>query len=409
MAEKLDKHTLDNGMTILGEPMEGVESVAFDFMLPLGTSKIEDGCCGASNVIADWIFRGTKDKSSREIGDALDGLGLHRSSGLDSSHITVGAALEASNLWQALDLYSEIIRQPALQQQQFEFARKLTIDKLSALDDDPRQKAMLKIKEFFYPDPLGRSTAGKLEDLQNLTTEKTRDIFKQNFDVSNTIFAVAGKYDFDKLCSRLEKLFSDMEPQPQKEPDITQRNEKYTHLHNDGSQVHIGIMFPAPKLSDQQYYNARTAVSVLSGGMSARLFTEVREKRGLCYAIAAKYHGLKEAAGIMCYAGTTPDKAQQTFEIILEEFNRLGKDISEKELQRAKAGLKSSLVFSSESSATRAGVIGSDYHLLGRVRSLEEIKQAIEQTTVDSVTKYLKSRKFDNFTALTIGPEQIKV
>jgi predicted Zn-dependent peptidase len=200
-----------------------------------------------------------------------------------------------------------------------------------------------------------------------------------------------------------------MEPQPQKEPDITQRNEKYTHLHNDGSQVHIGIMFPDPKLSDQQYYNARTAVSVLSGGMSARLFTEVREKRGLCYAIAAKYHGLKEAAGIMCYAGTTPDKAQQTFEIILEEFNRLGKDISEKELQRAKAGLKSSLVFSSESSATRAGVIGSDYHLLGRVRSLEEIKQAIEQTTVDSVTKYLKSRKFDNFTALTIGPEQIKV
>ena len=83
---------------------------------------------------------------------------------------------------------------------------------------------------------------------------------------------------------------------------------KYTHIDNDGAQVHIGLMTETVKPTDEDYYNARVAVSVLSGGMSARLFTEVREKRGLCYAIGATYHGLKEAAGIMCYAGTTPDK-----------------------------------------------------------------------------------------------------
>ena len=100
------------------------------------------------------------------------------------------------------------------------------------------------------------------------------------------------------------------------------------------------------------------AVSVLSGGMSARLFTEVREKRGLCYAVAARYHCLKEAAGISCYAGTTPEKAQETIDVIMAEFNRLSEGISEEEIQRAKTGLKSALILQSESSSSRAGGIG---------------------------------------------------
>ena len=99
----------------------------------------------------------------------------------------------------------------------------------------------------------------------------------------------------------------------------------YTHVNNDGAQVHIGLMTDTVKLVDEHYYDARVAVSVLSGGMSARLFTEVREARGLCYAIGARYHSLKDAAGIMCYAGTTPDKAQETLEVIIEQFNKLQK------------------------------------------------------------------------------------
>jgi predicted Zn-dependent peptidase len=143
--------------------------------------------------------------------------------------------------------------------------------------------------------------------------------------------------------------------------------------------------------------------------MSARLFTEVREKRGLCYAIGARYHGLKEAAGIMCYAGTTPDKAQETLEVIMAEFGRLYEGISEEEIERAKVGLKSSLILQSESSSSRAGSIGSDYYVLGRVRSLDEIKNRIEQTTVDSVTGFLRNNRFRDFTVVTIGPRELTV
>ena len=118
---------------------------------------------------------------------------------------------------------------------------------------------------------------------------------------------------------------------------------------------------------------------------------------------------MKEAAGIACYAGTTPDKAQETLNVIMDQFNRLADGISEEEIKRAKVGLKSALVLQSESSSNRAAGIGGDYYMLGRVRSLDEIKSKIEATTVNSVLGYLRNNKFTDFTVVTIGPKEIKV
>ena len=181
------------------------------------------------------------------------------------------------------------------------------------------------------------------------------------------------------------------------------------HIENDGAQTHIALMTDTVKPTDDDYYNARVAVSVLSGGMSARLFTEVREKRGLCYAIGAKYHGLKYAAGIMCYAGTTPDKAQETLDVVIGEFNRLCEGVSEEEIARAKVGLKSSLILQSESSSSRAGAIAGDYYMLGRVRSLDEIKRKIEETSVESILEFLHKNIFKDFTIVTISPTRLAV
>jgi predicted Zn-dependent peptidase len=409
MAEKFDKHTLKNGMVILGEPMEAVESVAFGFMLPAGAGRLPDGCCGASNVIADWIFRGAGDKDSRQLSDAIDGLGLVRGRSIGSSHISIGAALESGNLAKALDLYADIILKPSLKDDQFELARQLAIEEVMSLDDDPRQKVMLKLREHFYPSPLGRNTVGDIEELKALTAQISGQIIEDKFDLSQTIFSVAGKYDFDAICRQLEKLFESEQQQSDESIQLNPGQEKYTHIDNDGAQVHIGLMTETVNPTDENYYNARIAISVLSGGMSARLFTEVREKRGLCYAIGARYHGLKDAAGIMCYAGTTPDKAQETLDCVIGEFNRLGEGITEDEIGRAKVGLKSSLILQSESSSSRAGAIGSDHYILGRIRSLDEIKDKIEATSVDSVLAFLRANPFGEFTVVTIGPKQVNV
>jgi len=409
MTQRFDKYILKNGMVLLGEPMEAVNSVAFGFMLPSGAAQLPDGYCGAGTVIADWLFRGAGDKNSRQLSDALDGLGLHRASSVSSSHMTIGAALEAGNLVQALDLYGDIILRPSIKDEQFELARQLAIDGVRSLDDDPRQKVMLKLQERFYPNPLGRSTLGEIDELKTLTAEKTKQIIKGNFNLTETIFAVAGKYDFDAIVKQIENLF-ETDTQEVLEPVVPgSKAGRYTHLHNEGAQVHIGLMTETVKPSDEDYYNARVAVSVLSGGMSARLFTEVREKRGFCYAIGARYHGLKEAAGVMCYAGTTPENAQETLDCIIGEFIRLGEGISEEEIERAKVGLKSALILQSESSSSRAGAIGGDYYILGRVRSLDEIKDKIEATSVDSVLGFLRKNRFGDFTVVTIGPKEVTV
>jgi len=409
MAERVNEHRLKNGLVILGEPMETVGSVAFGFMIPAGAARLPEGCCGAANVISDWIFRGAGGRNSRELGDALDGLGLHRSSSVTSSHLTIGAALEAGNLAEALSLYCDVITQPRLSDDEFEPARQLAIDEVRGLDDDPRRKVMLKLYEGFYPYPLGRSTVGDIDQLQALSPERVRDIVRSSFGLSEAILAVAGKYDFDAVCRQLENALAAETPPPlpQEEPRVQQS--RYTHLPNDGAQVHIGLMTGTVKPADEDYYNARMAVAVLSGGMSARLFTEVREKRGLCYAVGARYHALKDFAGIACYAGTTPEKAQETLDVIIEQFDKLSEGITEEELQRAKVGLKSSLILQSESSSSRAGAIGADYYMLGRVRTLDEIKSRIEQVTRDSVMQFLRNNKFKDYTVVTIGPKKVTV
>jgi predicted Zn-dependent peptidase len=409
MEQRVDTYVMPNGMVVLGEPMPGVESVAFEFMLPAGAAWMPPGYGGVANVISDWVFRGAGAWDSRKLSDALDGLGLQRATSIGSSHLTLGAALESSNLAQALALYADVILHPHLSDEQFEPARQLIMEELRSLDDEPRQKVMLELRRQFYPEPLGRSTMGDLGDLEFLTAEKTREIASSYLDVAQIIFSVAGKYDFDAVCRQLESVFGPEEGRPLIPREIGARGPRYTHIPNEGAQVHIGLMTATAKFVDKEYYDARTAVSVLSGGMSARLFTEVREKRGLCYAVAAKYHSLKEAAGIICYAGTTPDKAQETYDVIVGEFRRLAEGIDEEELTRAKVGLKSAVILHSESSGSRASAIGSDYYLLGRVRPLEEIKERIEATSVASVLGFLRDNPFRDFTVVTVGPREVRV
>lgn len=409
MTELIDKYVLKNGMTVLGEHMSQVGSVAFTFQLPCGSAQLEEGSCGAGAIITDWIFRGAGDMDSKALIDALDGLGLHRNCSISSGFLSLGPALEASNLQEAIRLYSEIILRPSLNPDQFELSKMLAANDLISLDDDPRSKVMMNLREQFYPKPLGRPAMGKLEDIEAMTADKIAAIIKQRFNLSKATFAIAGKYDFDAVCKQLESLFGEEYPEIETEITTGETGDKYTHIQHEGAQVHIGLMTKTVTVPHPDYYNAMVAVSVLSGGMSSRLFTEVREKRGLCYAVGANYNGQKNAAGISCYAGTTPDKAQETIDVIIAEFDRLGKDITESEIARAKVGLKSSLIMQSESSSSRANGIVGDYYLLGRVRSIEEIKEKLEQVSVETVTKFLERNKFEEYTVVTIGPESVKL
>jgi predicted Zn-dependent peptidase len=143
--------------------------------------------------------------------------------------------------------------------------------------------------------------------------------------------------------------------------------------------------------------------------MSGRLFTEVREKRALCYSVGASYSSLKEFASIFGYAGTSNDRAQATLDCFVGELHRLENGVAQAELDRAKTGLKASTIMQGESTSARAGAIAHDFFIRGRIRTLEEIKDAIDSVTVDQVNDYLKRNKPGPFTIVTVGPKPLNV
>ena len=143
--------------------------------------------------------------------------------------------------------------------------------------------------------------------------------------------------------------------------------------------------------------------------MSGRLFTEVREKRGLCYSVWAGYSSLKGQGSILGYAGTSNERAQATLDCFIAEVHRLGEGVTPAELERAKTGLKASTIMQGESTSARAGAIAHDYFIRGRIRTLDEIKNAIDAVTLDQVNAYLKANEPGPFTIVTVGPKELKL
>ena len=160
-------------------------------------------------------------------------------------------------------------------------------------------------------------------------------------------------------------------------------------------------------ITHPDYYAAIGAVNVLSGGMSARLFTEVREKRGLCYSVSASYSGFKDRASVICYAGTTNERAQETLDVTLGELKRLQDGIEAEEVERVQAGLKSSLIMQEESTSARAGTLASDWYYLRRVRTFDEIKSAIDGLTPKGIVEHVRRHPPKDFTIVTLGPKAL--
>ncbi len=148
-------------------------------------------------------------------------------------------------------------------------------------------------------------------------------------------------------------------------------------------------------------------MSVLSGGMSSRLFTEVREKRGLCYSVSASLHNLKDHARVLCYAGSKTERAQETLDVMVAELKRLADGIGEDELERCRARAKSSLIMQQESSGARASSMARDWYHLGRVTTLEEVRRKIDELTVPAILEHLSRFPAKDFTFLTLGPTEL--
>ena len=409
MPQDLYHHTFPNGLTLLAERMETVRSAAVNFLVPAGCAYDPPTELGLGSVLADLITRGAGPRDSRQLTLALDSLGLDRDESVGTLHTRFWASTLARNIPAALELYADILRRPHLPPDELDPVKALALQDLQSLEDEPRQKVLVELRKRHYPPPLGRDRRGTPEGIAAITPDSVRRHFERYFRPRGAILAIAGNIEWPPLLDQVGRLFGDWPDGPEPQVTLGPPPAKRDHIAKETQQTQIGIAFASVPIGHPQYYAALGAVNVLSGGMSARLFTEVREKRGLCYAIWATYQTFKDRGSILCYAGTTNDRAQETLDVTLAELRRLAEGVEPDEVARVQAGLKSSLIMQEESTSARAGTIASDWYYLGRVRSFDEIQSAINGLTPARIVEYLREHPPGNYTIVTLGPKPLTV
>jgi predicted Zn-dependent peptidase len=235
-----------------------------------------------------------------------------------------------------------------------------------------------------------------------------RSFHQRQFQPQGAILSVAGKIDWESLRRRVEEMFGDWRPQPLSAWTEIPPERGYEHISHTSAQTHIGIAYDSVTYSHPDYFRARAAVGVLSDGMSSRFFTEVRENRGLSYAVWATNASTQNYGAVLCYAGTGADRAQQTLDVMTAELLKLREGIYADELQRVKIRIKSGLVMQQESSPARAASNAGDWYYLGRVQTLDEVEQIIDSLTVEAINAYLADNPPREFTIVTLGQERLK-
>ena len=397
-------------MPLITEQMAGVKSAAICWLLPAGSSYDPPHQEGLSTLWAELLMRGAGPRDSRQHADAADRLGASRATELGAYTMRIGSTMLGERLLDTLPLIVDMALRPRMDEDAIAPCRDLALQALESLRDDPQERAMTLTRERHYAPPFNRSGLGTVDGLNALTRNDLVSGWQALARPRRAIFAAAGAIDPVALERALNDLLAEWQGDTHEPVAASTPSRGYAHEHDETNQVQIILAHDAPPEPADDAVLERLAVAVLSGGMSGRLFTEVREKRGLCYSVSAGYRADRDYGVVTAYVGTTPERAQESLDVLVSELHRLGTPqgrITPDEFHRAKVGLKSSLVFSGESTGSRAVSLAADQRKLGRPRSLEELAGRIDAVTLDQLNAYVGGRAMGRVTIQTLGPRPL--
>jgi predicted Zn-dependent peptidase len=409
VTQTLRSHVFENGLVLLAEAMPWLESAAFTFLTPAGCCYDPADRQGLGSMVCEMALRGCGSRDSRAFIRDLENLGVESSESVSVAHANYCGATLATNLVPALGIYIDLLRDAHLPVDQLEAGRMVALQELQSLDDDPSHKLMIELRRLQYGDPWGRASQGERSALEAISRDEVESFYRKQYRPNGTILGVAGQFDWERIKDSVAAMMVDWESV--EEGEITEKpaTERRAHFSHDSNQTQIGISYDSLPYRHDDYFQAWAASGVLSGGMSSRLFTEVRERRGLCYTVYASHHTLRDRAAVLCYAGTSAERAQETLDVTLGELVRLADGIEQTELDRLKARIKSGLIMQQESSSSRSGSLARDWYHLSAVRSLDELSKLVDDLTCDSINGYLAEHPPRDFTVATLGAQPFEV
>jgi len=397
-------HRMPNGIEMVGQYMPSLSSITFGFQFDAAVINEPEEKLGLAHLFEYMLFQGTKQKDARALNEAFESLGAHKGASTGSETAQVWAQIVNTRFDATFQLINELLLTSTFPQDELEQMRSIILQEIRRRDDEPMSRIFDLVRANFYRGTaLGRLSLGTTESVNALQRQDLQDFWKGRYQPNNTLFSIAGKFDWDHVVEQMQTLFGNWEghaaPSPEQIPHPTS---SVSLEHQEGKQEHLGLMFPFPNYTDPDYYAGMVVSEVLGGNMASRLFVEVREKRGLVYGISAGLASNKHIGAMRIYAGTTPEQGRECLQVIVNELRKLEQDgITADELARAKVQLKSENVMRSEGSGARMGALARSWWYERKLRTIQEVKEAIDAVTQEQVLAVL--HRFSPLDPLTVG------
>jgi predicted Zn-dependent peptidase len=376
---------LASGLAVVTDRMPHLESASLGIWIGSGSRNEASDEHGISHLLEHMAFKGTKRRDARQIAEEIEAVGGDLNAATSVESTAYYARVLKADVPLALDVLSDILANPTFDADELRREQNVIVQEIGAVEDTPDDLVFERLQETAFPkQSVGRSILGTPETVRSFNPARLRGYLSRNYHAPNMIVAAAGAVEHAAVVGEVEKNFASFAGAAAPTPEPAHFRGGTRVETRDLEQVHIALALQGVPVRDEQLYSLQVFTSVLGGGMSSRLFQEVREKRGLCYTISTFHMPYSDTGLFALYAGTDEADAPELMRVVIDQIGNATETLNDTEIARAKVQLKAGLLMALESSEARIGQLGRQMLAYGRPIPLEEIVAKVDAVTVDS-------------------------
>ncbi|MCA0927726.1 M16 family metallopeptidase [Ruegeria profundi] len=397
---------LKNGFRIVSEHMPGLQSAAIGIWVTAGGrhERIEQN--GIAHFLEHMAFKGTARRTSLQIAEAIEDVGGYINAYTSREVTAYYARVLKDDVALAMDVIGDIVLNPIFDPREIEVERGVILQEIGQAYDTPDDVIFDWLQEQSYHDqPLGRTILGPSERVSAFSREDLSAFVAEHYGPEQMILSAAGAVDHDDLMKLAEEMFGHLQPRKGLIPEAARFTGGEARQEKELEQAHFALAFESPGYRDDAIYTAQIYSTALGGGMSSRLFQEVRETRGLCYTIFAQTGAYADTGTTTIYAGTSAEQVEELATITIDEMKRAADDMSAEEVARARAQMKAGMLMGLESPSNRAERLARLVQIWGRVPTLEDTVAKIDAVSTEDVRNFAQAMAVQAPAALALyGP-----
>ncbi len=397
--------TLASGLKVVTDPMDTVETASLGVWVDAGTRHEPAAVNGVSHLLEHMAFKGTERRSAQDIAEEMDACGGHLNAYTARDHTAYYAKVLKEDSGLALDIIADILQHSTLDSEELAREQAVVVQEINQAIDTPDDIIFDHFQSTAYPDqPLGRAVLGTEDLVRSMSRATVLDYMRGHYSAPRMVLSASGRIDHDQLVEAAEKAFAELPP-PMKAVTETALYKGGDYREDrDLEQVHVVVGFDGIAYDDPDYYTASVLSTLLGGGMSSRLFQEVREKRGLVYSIYSFASSYADGGLFGVYAGTGEDEVAELIPVMCDEIVKVGGGVREAEVQRARAQLKASILMSLESTTSRCEQLARQVVVYGRPLPVAEVVAKVEAITAEDCARVARRLFAGVPTVAAIGP-----